>query len=164
MEQIAAIQRWPEAKFSALLSEALQKEPLYYENYFAAVDYYGPKWGGSAEALESFARRAVEQTKSTEGYGMYARIYWYAWQSQYGDSLFRRSDVDWPTLKKSFRDMLARYPDAWNINNFARFACLAEDKDTTAELIVKINGKPLPEAWHGDEYDECKAWSAEGRL
>jgi hypothetical protein len=162
MEQIAAYQHWPEAKFSALLSEALQKEPLYYENYFAAADYYGPKWGGTPEALESFARRAVEQTKSTEGDGMYARIYWYAWQTQYGDSLFRQSDVDWPTMKKSFRDLLAKYPEAWNTNNFARFACLSEDKETTAELMMKIDGKPLPEVWRGDEYDHCRTWSLDG--
>jgi hypothetical protein len=162
MEQIAAYQRWPEEKFSALLSEALQREPLYYENYFAAVDYYGPKWGGSAEALESFARRAAEQTKSTEGSGMYARIYWYAWQTQYGDSLFRQSNVDWPTMKESFRDLLAKYPEAWNTNNFARFACLSEDKETTAELIAKIDAKPLRGVWRLGEYDHCKTWSRGG--
>jgi hypothetical protein len=162
MAQVAAYQRWPEAKFSALLSEALEKEPLYYENYFAAVDYYGPEWGGSAEALESFARRAVEQTKSTEGDGMYARIYWYAAQTQYGDSLFRQSDVDWPTMKKSFRDLIAKNPEAWNTNNFARFACLAEDKEMMAELIAKIDDKPLPEVWSGDEYDQCKTWAQKG--
>lgn len=161
MAIIAYAQSWPEAAFASLIAEGLRKEPLFYQTYFAAIDYYAPKWGGSATAIENFARDALERTKAVEGYGMYARIYWYASQTQYGDGLFSESKVDWVAMKKGIDDVLAKYPDGWNINNFARFACLARDKAKTAELMARIDGAPLMAAWGAPAvFQRCKAWSA----
>ncbi len=143
MAIIARAQGWPTDKFSQLISEALEREPRFYQTYFVAMDYHTPKWGGSAQAIETFARRAMERTKDTEGFGMYARIYWYASQSQYGSKLFSHSLVHWPTMKKGIDDVLKRYPDKWNVNNFARFACLSKDQEKTAELLALVGNSPM---------------------
>lgn len=162
MAKIAYGLSWPDAEFSQLISEALRREPLFYQNYFAAIDYYSPKWGGSAEAIETFARKAVRLTKATEGFGMYARVYWYASQTQYGRRLFSESQVDWPTMKKGIDDVLKSYPDAWNINNFAKFACQSNDKEKTAELIARIGESPLWDAWPKRSYfRRCKFWAGQ---
>ena len=161
MAIIAYAQGWPDSEFSKLVSEGLQREPAFYQTYFAAIDYYAPKWGGSILAIEQFAREGLERTRSTEGFAMYARIYWYASQTEFGDRLFSESLVDWTAMKKGIDDVLTRYPDGWNINNFAKFACLSKDKAKTAELIGRINDAPLTAVW-GDPlfFQQCKVWAS----
>jgi len=119
------------------------------------------KVGGSILAIEQFAREGLERTRSTEGFAMYARIYWYASQTEFGDRLFSESLVDWTAMKKGIDDVLTRYPDGWNINNFAKFACLSKDKAKTAELIGRINDAPLTAVW-GDPlfFQQCKVWAS----
>lgn len=157
MSQIAYAQQWPEARFAAISSEGLTREPLFYQTYFAAIDYHAPKWGGSAAAIERFARDAVQRTKATEGFGMYARIYWYASQTQYGDRLFGESIVDWDTMKRGIDDVLKAYPDSWNTNNFARFACLSGDKAKAAQLIGRMPEGPMPSVWRPlTMFQHCK--------
>jgi len=161
MAVIAYVQGWPESAFSRLLSEGLQREPLFYQIYFAAVDYYAPKWGGSTVAIEQFAKEALARTQSKEGFGMYARIYWYASQTQFGDKLFSESLVDWTLMKKGIDDVLDKYPDSWNINNFAKFACLSKDKAKTADLIARIKETPLMAVWRTPSFfQQCKGWAS----
>jgi hypothetical protein len=147
MLEIATMQEWPDARFSALLAEALDRHPLYYDIYFEATNRKLPKWGGSAEEVEAFAREAVRRTHATEGAGLYARIYWSASGSELGDELFKRSHVDWAEMKRGIDDVLAKYPDEWNLNHFAKLACLAGDYPKAAELIDRIEGDALPSAW-----------------
>jgi hypothetical protein len=156
MIAVATYQSWPKEQFDALLKEALDRYPDFYQIYFASIIYLSPKWGGDASSIEQFAREAVERTRKTEGDGMYARIYWYASQTQFGDELFLDSKVDWTLMKKGIDDVLAKYPDAWNTNNFARFACLRGDKEKTAELIERIGPEPLMQVWQTRRnYDRC---------
>lgn len=161
MADIATVQSWPQAQFDALMEEGLDRHPLFYPLYFAAVRYYAPKWGGSGAAIEGFARMAYQRTYQVDGFGMYARIYWVASQTQYGDELFSESKVSWPTMSRGIDDVLAKYPDSWNVNNFARFACLAGDQIKTKALIAQIKGPPLMDAWRDEHmFEYCKAWSA----
>ena len=159
MAEIAGYQHWPRAEFDRMLDEGLTRHPQYYDLYFKAMAYYAPRSGGSAQAVEDFARAAVKRTRKTEGEGMYARIYWYAAQVQYRDELFRQSKVDWPTMKRGIHDVLARYPDAWNLNNFARFACLAGDRAEAQALAARIGEIPDVDVWNRDrgEFQACRA-------
>jgi hypothetical protein len=157
MLDIATLQDWPEAKYPALLAEGLDRHPLYYEMYFSAIYRNLPKWGGDAEKVEAIARNAVERTRASEGSGLYARIYWVASASQFGDDLFETSRVDWAEMKRGIDDVLAQYPDDWNLNHFAKFACLAGDHAKAAELIDRIEGEPLPAVWGASFYlERCR--------
>ncbi len=160
MAVIAYSEGWPEAEFAKLIREAASREPGFYQTYFAAIIYYLPKWGGNASAIEGFAKEVLEWTQAAEGFGMYARIYWYASQEQFGERLFTESLVDWPLMKKGMDDVLKKYPDNWNINNFAKFSCLAQDKTKAAELFARIR-YPVPmEAWGPAEtFRRCKLWA-----
>jgi hypothetical protein len=144
---IAKAQAWEQSEFDALLNEALDKEPAFYQTYFMALEYLLPKWHGSQEQVEAFANAAVRRTSASEGWGMYARIYWFASQTEYKNALFKNSLVDWPKMKRGFEDIIARYPDAWNLNNYAKFACLARDKAKTQELMIRIRSDIVSEAW-----------------
>jgi hypothetical protein len=147
MLTIARLQNWERRDFDSLLKEALEMEPLFYQTYFSALEYHLPKWHGDIREIEAFAQEAVNWTRKEEGLGMYARIYWYASQSQFKNDLFNNSLVDWPQMKEGFEDVISRYPDAWNLNNFARFACLAGDKPTAMVLLKRIESDVVKEAW-----------------
>lgn len=160
MAEIATIQGWPDAEFDALLREAFDREPSYTDTYFEATNRNLPKWGGNAEKVERFAREAVDRTKATEGFGLYARIYFSAWNSQYGEDLFEESAIDWTTMSKGIDDVLARYPSQWNINHFAYFACLAGDYGKALDLMERIEYQPMTHIWGGWlSYFRCKWWA-----
>jgi hypothetical protein len=158
--EIANVQSIPEEQFQVLANAALDRNPDYYQHYFAIMERSLPKWGGSADAVEKFATFAVERTQSTEGYGMYARIYWYAAQSQFNDRLFNSSSVSWKRMKLGIDDVLKRYPDKWNIYNFAMFACFASDEEKAVELLSRISEEKFTQDWpYFDLYDDCKAYA-----
>lgn len=152
---------WPNDKFMDLVSEGLEGNPYFYPIYFSALRSLLPKWGGSLEAIDAFALAAVKYTEEEEGQGMYARIYWSASGMEYGNDLFTRTNVDWSKMSAGIDDVLARFPDQWNINNFLRFACLAEDREKTRELIALAGDVPLEKAWGKTKptFEDCRAWA-----
>lgn len=162
MLSVARLQGWDRKDFERLLDEALGREPLFYQTYFVALEYLLPKWHGDVDAIESFAQAAVKRTSQHEGRGMYARIYWYASQTQFGNDLFSRSRAAWPRMRDGFEDVITRYPDAWNLNNYAKFACLAGDKRKALELLSRTQSEVVLEAWSPPDLRErCKAWASQ---
>lgn len=160
MIEVAMLQSWDGNRFAELALEGLSKHPDYYPTYFSITRKLEPKWGGSGEAIESFANAAVDRTRGTEGMGMYARIYWYASSDQYGDDLFSQSKIDWPRMRSGIEDVLAHYPDQWNIQNFARFSCLAGDLALTKDLLERVESDPMPQVWLGPwEFQTCREQS-----
>jgi hypothetical protein len=144
------------AKFDSIYEEALNKESAYYETYFWALRYLLPIWHGDSKQMEVFIDNAVKRSYKTEGSSMYARMYWSASQVL-GDNIFEKSNAKWPKMKAAFDDMVKRYPDSWNINNYAKFACLAGDKQTTHLLIKKMKGDVIDDAWPSVEfYNACR--------
>jgi len=151
MVSLATDQAWDRDEFDRLLDEAFEREPAYYQTYFQAIDYLMPHWHGDIGEIEEFAREAVRRTSKQEGRSMYARIYWYASQRYYQNDLFTKSMAAWPRMKEGFEDLMVRYPDPWNLNNYAKFACLASDKQTARELLKRIHPDPVIDAWDPPE-------------
>ena len=54
MAVVARSQHWPDDTFREMLEEGLSRYPDYYPIYYSAVDFYSPKWNGSADAIEQF--------------------------------------------------------------------------------------------------------------
>ncbi|RTE86358.1 MULTISPECIES: hypothetical protein [Gammaproteobacteria] len=161
MIDVARAQSWEESRFNALIDEAFTQHPAYYPIYFSALRYLLPNWHGSAEKIENFANYAVEKSEESEGYGLYARIYWVAYSDHYSFNLFSHSDISWEKMKSGIDDVLQDYPDQWNINYFALFSCLAGDREETLRLMNMIEGRPIIDAWRtGFNYSRCAEWSA----
>lgn len=140
-----------------VFNEGVTKFPYYYQIYFNALRYLTPKWHGDAQKIEVFANKAVDITQDIEGMGMYARIYWSASQEQYDERLFYQSDVVWKKMRQGIFDVLDKYPDQWNIQNFAYFSCLANDKKTTRKLMKQVQKPIIMEAWKNENvYNKCK--------
>ena len=75
--------------------------------------------------------------------------------------MFDNGQADWSRMKAGFERMIKDYPDPWNINNYAKFACLAEDWKTVSFLNKQIEQKPLLDAWSRSQkyYDYCIAFA-----
>jgi len=146
--------------FMALFDEGVTRYPRFYPLYFNAVSNFSPKWGGSGEEIESFARHALTKVPRADRAALYARIYWVASQDQYGGDLFTDSNVDWRLMRQGIDDVLAKYPSDWNLQNFAFFACRARDKPKTRQLMGRITAPPDREAWESFmAHDKCREWA-----
>lgn len=176
--QLAMVSNWKRTEFDNLIKEAIEREPYYYDIYLKAFEYLLPKWHGSFEEADQFARNMQNVTSKEDGRSLYARIYWNL-NSTNINHLFRDDKfASWPEMKKSFDDMMIRYPDEWNLHNYAKLACLAGDKETAHQLIDKIwhqlfvypqqfgkapDLRMLQMAWDiehtADLFTRCKTWA-----
>ncbi|MES2316671.1 MAG: hypothetical protein V4631_04185 [Pseudomonadota bacterium] len=84
---------------------------------------------------------------------MYARLHW----SGQSVDMFADGQTDWPRMKAGFMVLMKDYPDSWNRNNYAKFACRAKDWATTDEQIKLIGPNVIQAAWN-ERYDYCKYW------
>ena len=141
----------------AVLQDALHRNPAEEGLYWELVWSTLPKWGGNAEQLERLAREAASHAAEGRRREMYARIYMTA-GFEYGAGLFKETQADWAKIKPGLVDMVTRFPDPENVNRMGYIACLAQDKQTTAEDIERAGDKPLLAEWYST-YASCKRWS-----
>lgn len=154
MLEVGRLRRWGPALVDEVLVEAERKAPGYYTIWFNAVDFYFEQGDKAPPLIDAMARRAVTATKGKEGNGLYARVWWYAAQMRYGPHLFEQAPISWKDFDAGARDVMARYPDDWNRNNFANFACNAKHPERARALMKGF--EPLPEAWDSFElYAQC---------
>jgi len=148
---LATAQQWPRDQFEALYERAQRQHPDYLPIYFSAATYYSPRWGGSIADLQRFIERATEATRPKLGETLYSRLMWSESRS------FEKTPIDWQRMKAGFERIVKDYPDPWNINNYARFACGNVDWATVLALAERIGDKPVAMAWNGDirQYYSC---------
>jgi hypothetical protein len=144
-------------EFEQTFADAIRAFPDYYPNYFEAVTYYLPKWKGNALEVEHFARRVMKSRDRRTGRMLYARIYWYTSQNQFKDAIFLSSVAHWDDMREGFEAIVADYPDQWNINHYAKFACLVGDQGTTKEAFDMMKGEFIKAAWDSTEqFEKCQ--------
>jgi hypothetical protein len=67
-------------------------------------------------------------------------------------------------MQRGFDAILRDYPTTWNLNAYARFACMAQDRATTRQAIQQIGDDIILSAWDDkDEPDWCRTWSGAGK-
>jgi hypothetical protein len=151
MERIYIDQGAEKSDFKRLLDDATSREPNYHYLYFNAYRYFQPQWYGSDAEVDELARYAAARTTKAEGLGMYARYYWFAIDCHCDID----QSIDWPTMKRAMRDVMARYPADWNAANFARIACRMNDPNEAAAWLRNVKGDP-GQAWGDrDEMRRC---------
>ncbi len=158
---IAREQGWPQQDFYELFNQAITRFPYYYQIYFEAATYMKPKWHGSDEDIEIIANKAVDATRLKEEDTLYARIYWHLLSANTENKpLSSISQVNWNAMKSSIKFILKHYPDPYNMNHFARFACLASDAEMTNWLMGLIDDQPIMMIWKGQAfYNDCRKWA-----
>ena len=125
------------------LSTGMKTFPDYFQSIFAMAKQLLPEWGGNWAVIDKFVHAVVEGTEKKQQRVIYARLYWYLNEMEVDPlKFFSETLVSWPDMKSGFDDLMASYPESkWNLNNYASFACLADDKPTylqQRERIAKI--------------------------
>ncbi|MEO7494954.1 MAG: ankyrin repeat domain-containing protein [Massilia sp.] len=142
-----------------VLDEGMARYPDYHDMVFTAAFYAHPRWYASPDAADRIARRAGESARGEQA-SLYARVYWYLDQFEYRGRLFDTGLADWPTMRTSLAALVAQYPDPWNLNAAAYFACQAKDYWTMDELLGRIGDQLVFAVW-GDNgavnYAACAA-------
>jgi hypothetical protein len=157
MLDVAIAQHWPRARFDALFEEGVARHPDYLPLYFAAASYSAAKWHGSDDEQRRLIAALTERTRPAMGESLYARLHW----THQSRDMFKSGRTDWTRMKAGFERIQRDYPDPWNLNNFARFACLAGDPATVRQLTAAIGDKPVAAAWLDDlqYYATCRRWA-----
>jgi len=151
---------YDEATVRSYYRNGVQAQPGYFPTRFAWISYLARQKDG-AKRVEQAAREALAEPPFPDRDALYARMLWWAAQNAYGDELFEQVPVDWPTFEKSFDAMLAQYPDGWNRNNYARFACLAGHRERARALMQ--GHEPMDGIWDSEEeFEACTAEAARG--
>lgn len=133
----------------SLLKEGSEKFPHYYELYFRIYEVGFMCGVDPAQLMDDVIDLAVERTSNKHGDAMYARLKWLQ-TDFYGPELMRSQIVDWNRMRQGIGDVLADYPDAWNTNNFAYFACIAEDDELAAKLLSEAMRLPVNSVWRDE--------------
>ena len=140
-----------EAAFEA----AVATDPFEVRLYDNRVNQLLPRWFGSYEQIEVFARQSMSRTGAQFGTMMYARIY---------DSIadvepLDQTLMDYQLMKASFWDWFERFPGQALANRFAAHADRAGDVATLRTLFNGYISEIQPHVWFG-ERQPLAAWDA----
>ena len=141
------------------IEEGSQAFPTFYQSYYETL-LAGLRCGEDGEHLiDRLVKLGVERTKATEGQSFYARMFWVA--SGYWTKNVLTSDIiDWTRMKAGMLDVLQRYPDPWNVNNFALLACQGRQAAIARELLPKALEAPVVKVWKTSErFKACRDWA-----
>jgi Domain of unknown function (DUF4034) len=141
---IASAQSWSHSRVEATVHDFYEFGKTYAPAYQSASALMLPKWGGSYEMFEGFAREAVLRSAPEEGVAIYARIYW---RPEFGTTIFRNTLADWPTMKRGFDEIIRKYPDPRNLNGKAMFACIAGDAAIFNSTMQQLGDRVTPDTW-----------------
>ena len=141
----------------ALFRDAVRRDPWFLNHYFAVANRLTPRWGGDIDQYRQFVEDAVKRTQATDGVTMHARLYWIYAGIEH-DRPFGDLGIPWARMKAGFDDLIVRYPSPWNLNNYASFACRANDKEAFLRLLPKLTPKEIrQDAWpSGFSFENCK--------
>lgn len=147
----------PDAEIEKVYQRGIRRFPEYHNIYFAMARAYSPRWGGDEAAYERFASDAAERTRSFEGMGMYARIFWL--EDERNGVPFHNVPGHppyWSKLKAGFDDLEQRYPSSLhNIVKYADVACRSGDSALYLRLRKIIQGKEDLAVHMQDPIDVC---------
>jgi hypothetical protein len=140
--------------------EGAEKFPTYQDIYFEAVRSIGRLSRHPLDDIEALANTATKLTQGEQGDELYARVYWVALREALNNDQITQLRWDWKKMIGSMNTVLSRYPNQWNIQNFAQFACMMQDQEVTHDYIERVKGRPDMQVWGQIEYFEaCRSWS-----
>lgn len=152
--------------FESLFQEALREDPGYYHHYAVKADYLNPKWHGKEGEWQQFITNVADRNPQYNGATIYTRTVWSVYIRKDWTDFNKRSGVSWDRMKAGFEQINRKFPNSpWILNNYAKFACRAGDRDTVIKLFKQIDSRNTfyPEAWETDAADKCRKWIKLGK-
>lgn len=107
-----------------------------------------PRWHGSFEELEAFARESVTRTEDKLGASLYARIYAYIEDLEDPHD----TNLDWNLLRQGFEDWLALVDVDYVANIYVSMAAQCGDWETARRVFHNSVKAYVPAAWSDPNY------------
>jgi hypothetical protein len=166
---------WTMAQQMQLFRELTAQHKTYHPYYLIMIERMAPQLtrlvegsdessnvdlAGEWRRLDAFVEAAEKSAGAEEGASLYARLYADLAQHRELDfDLFGSTLAKWPRMKRGFEDLQRRFPhSAWNMNRFAAFACVADDRETFQSLRFRLDGWIADRAWPSNfSVDVCDA-------
>ncbi len=147
-----------------MFDEGAKRFPRHLPIYSARLNYLLPQWGGDYARVDDFIRAAVRRTQGTEGTVFYKTLYARVHESYHGSAFFRETKASWRLMKHAFLDELAQAPSDDTLNAFAAMACIAQDRETTAQVLAELGTRANLGAGMQDVSTEvCQEFAKGGR-
>jgi hypothetical protein len=107
-----------------------------------------PRWLGSREDLAGFIETVTDKPVEPD-FMLYARLYWgYSSLEEDKVSVFDEGLAHWAIVETGFDRLVERYPKSdFILNGYAKFACIANDRDKFLSLRPKLRGRFSSAAW-----------------
>jgi hypothetical protein len=154
-------------RIGPLFAEGLQRFPDYDPIFVNAGRKFTPRWGGSPEGFERFARQLASQYSPPRGDEVYAILYGHV--TTYGDAFESPPVSQWaadcPRWIRGLRSRTSRHPTDAAINFAAYVSAQCGDKRSTQAYLKQIAGKPDLHEWGWNpekaarEFARVQAWA-----
>jgi hypothetical protein len=141
--------------------EGFSKFPEYAPIYWEMAASLSPKWGGSVEAVESFAKELSSKFSPKEADAVYADLY--SELIYRGDAFFdtRASalKVDCARWIRGREQIISKFPTNYNYNVAALTAVRCGDRKSSAKYLDKIGSKVDLSVWSLDDFANASNWA-----
>lgn len=117
----------------------------------SAGNFLLPRWYGSHEELDAFARHAITFTHETLGLGAYAFVY-----SEHGNISYNDvsgSGVDLDLLRRATYDLVEHFPGNGMLNRAVRIANWADLHDVVLDIFARPLQEIHPPYWGLEMHD-----------
>ncbi len=125
------------------------------QSYLDRVQQILPRWGGTFDEIETFARQSVERTQKMWGSAVYLQIYHTVSLSE--DLL--ETTLDWDRILIAFEESLDLFAPVVTINGFLALAARLEKREIVQALFAELPELRM-DLWEDeDEPFEVFAWA-----
>lgn len=139
-----------ETELRDLFDHGVATAPAYAPLYARMLRILMPRWLGSHEQIAGFIDHVTDKPVEPD-FILYARLYWsYSTLEDDKVALFDPGLAHWAMVETGFERLVDRYPKSdFILNAYAKFACMANDRDKYHELRPKLQGHFSTTAWSG---------------
>lgn len=149
-------------EMSDIFDKGILIERDYFPIYNRRAFYLLPRWGGTDEDAEKFAREYDEKLKDTNEF-LYAKLAacLISCHSYQDFGKFMKLNFSYPIIKKEHIEILKMYPENYfYLNTFCLLASLYNDKPVSNELFNKIGENWDESVWGKEEvFKKYKDWA-----
>ncbi|WP_312315795.1 DUF4034 domain-containing protein [Stenotrophomonas sp.] len=160
MQHAAFRLKRPDLVESRFFDEGASRYPYFFGLFSVSAFYRMPSYGGSFQAIDSFARHAMTHVPTKDRDVLYLRIYEDLLVNA-GFHPFGTATFDWAIASRGIDRVVAQYPSQRNLERFAYFTCMANDGVRTARLMKQLHGAPDFNIWGSEVvYEYCQQMPA----
>jgi membrane associated rhomboid family serine protease len=144
-------QSTPVVELRSIFDRGITEQPDYWPLYRAMLRIMMPRWHGSYEDVHRYIQDVSERyiAMGKTDYAKYAQLYWSYSALENDDApLFGGALAVWSTMKVGFGELRREHPSSdFILNGYAKFACMANDDTSYAEIRPQLNGRLSSAVW-----------------